>query len=82
MPACNSCSNVGRGRIATPEPTSTARLTASTNDAGSYDCVLTNSCGTATSNAVVVTVNTPPTITTQPSSATAFRSPAATGTRG
>jgi hypothetical protein len=35
-------------------------------DQGSYDCVLTNSCDSTTSTAVTITVNTPPTILTQP----------------
>ncbi|MBL0926755.1 MAG: immunoglobulin domain-containing protein [Phycisphaerales bacterium] len=38
-------------------------------DAGTYTCVATNSCGTNTSNAVTLTVNTPPSITTQPAGA-------------
>ncbi len=36
-------------------------------DAGSYDCVATNSCGSTTSNAAAVAVNVPPTITSDPS---------------
>jgi hypothetical protein len=35
-------------------------------DAGSYTVVVTNAAGTATSNAAVLTVNVPPTFTTQP----------------
>jgi hypothetical protein len=35
-------------------------------DAANYDCVVTNSCGSATSNAVALTVNSGPSITTQP----------------
>src|SRR5205823_5951872 len=42
----------------------------SAGDAGSYDCVLSNACGSATSNAAVLTVNTPPVVTSQPSSQT------------
>jgi hypothetical protein len=38
-------------------------------DAGSYDCVITNACGTATSNPATLTVRTPQ-ILTQPSSQT------------
>jgi hypothetical protein len=40
-------------------------------DAGTYDCVLTNSCGSATSNAATLTVNTAPTVTTQPTAQSA-----------
>ncbi|MBS0195283.1 MAG: immunoglobulin domain-containing protein [Planctomycetes bacterium] len=36
-------------------------------DAGSYDCVVTNGCGTATSNAAILTVNVGPGISAQPS---------------
>jgi len=39
-----------------------------TADAGSYDCVVTNSCGSVTSNAATLTVNTAPTITAHPAS--------------
>ncbi|MBM4012733.1 MAG: hypothetical protein FJ286_15405, partial [Planctomycetes bacterium] len=38
----------------------------STADAGQYKVVVTNAAGTATSNTVVLTVNIPPVITTQP----------------
>ncbi len=41
-----------------------------TGDAGSYDCVVTNSCGSATSSAATLTVNVAPSITTQPASLT------------
>ncbi|HVP13358.1 MAG TPA: hypothetical protein VMV94_19445 [Phycisphaerae bacterium] len=34
--------------------------------AGSYQCIVTNACGSATSNAATLTVNSPPTITSQP----------------
>lgn len=37
-------------------------------DAGSYDCVVTNACGNATSNAASLTVNTPVAINSQPGS--------------
>ncbi len=40
-------------------------------DGGSYDCVVTNECGTATSTAATVTVNAPPSITQQPMSQSA-----------
>jgi len=39
-------------------------------DAGTYDCVITNGCGSVTSNPVTLAVNTPVTITTQPVSLT------------
>ncbi len=42
---------------------------ATTGDAGSYDCVVTNACGNATSTAAVLTINSGPSITTQPSNA-------------
>jgi len=46
---------------------STLNLTpVSLADAGSYDCVATNSEGTATSNAATLTVNAPPAFTLQP----------------
>ncbi len=35
-------------------------------DAGSYDCIATNSCGSALSNSAALTVRTPPAITSQP----------------
>ena len=40
-----------------------------TGDAGNYTCVVTNACGTVTSNAVSLTVNQGPAVTTQPTSA-------------
>lgn len=43
---------------------------ASAGNAGSYDCVITNACGGVTSNAVSLTVNTAPGITTQPAGST------------
>ena len=39
---------------------------AATGDAGSYTCVVSNSGGSATSNAATLTVNTPPVITAHP----------------
>ncbi|MBI5864637.1 MAG: immunoglobulin domain-containing protein [Planctomycetes bacterium] len=39
-------------------------------DGGSYDCVVTNACGNATSNAATLTVITVPTINTHPSNQT------------
>lgn len=40
---------------------------ATATDAGSYDCVVTNSCGSVTTNAVTLSVGTGVTIDTQPS---------------
>jgi photosystem II stability/assembly factor-like uncharacterized protein len=51
----------------------TATLTinpASTGDAGSYDVIITNSCGTATSDPATLGVNTAPSITDHPTSLT------------
>jgi hypothetical protein len=42
---------------------------ASVNDAGSYDCVITNSCGSATSNPANLIVNFPASFSQQPSNA-------------
>ncbi|MBK8915482.1 MAG: immunoglobulin domain-containing protein [Phycisphaerales bacterium] len=39
-----------------------------TSDGGSYDCVVTNSCGSITTNSVNLTVRTPPVIVTHPTS--------------
>ncbi len=41
----------------------------SSGDAGSYDCLVSNSCGTVTSNAAALTVNTGPGITSHPAAA-------------
>jgi hypothetical protein len=41
-----------------------------TADAGNYDCVATTTCGNLTSNAVALTVNSVPAITTQPAAQT------------
>ena len=49
------------------QTSSTLTLTnVTTANAGSYDVVVTNVAGNATSNAVALTVDVPPTITTQP----------------
>ena len=62
------------------------RAPLTTVDAGSYTVVATNAAGSATSNAAVLTVQTPPVITTQPVSqselvgATATFTSAASGT--
>ncbi len=45
-------------------------LSISAADAGSYDCVITGACGSATSNAALLTVLTAPSITSSPSDAT------------
>lgn len=39
---------------------------AAVGDEGSYDCVVTSGCGSQTSSAATLTVNTPPTITSNP----------------
>ncbi|MCF8297349.1 MAG: immunoglobulin domain-containing protein [Saprospiraceae bacterium] len=44
--------------------------TYSANTAGNYYCIATNSCGNSTSNTMILTVNTSPGITTQPSIST------------
>lgn len=41
---------------------------ASTSDAGNYYCIATNSCGSATSNAIPLMVNSAPSVTVQPQS--------------
>ena len=43
-----------------------------TGTAGSYYCVVTNTCGSDTSNTATLTVNTAPAITSQPSSQTVY----------
>lgn len=58
---------------------------AAAGDAGNYDVVITNTCGTVTSAAVAVTINAATVITTQPTSVTACQgnatfTVAATGT--
>ena len=65
-----------------PGATSTSYTIASVqeSDEGSYDCVVTNSSGTATSNAATLTVNDPPAITAQPQSLTKDPGEAATFT--
>jgi sugar lactone lactonase YvrE len=42
----------------------------STNQAGNYSVVITNSCGSVTSQVAVLTVNLPPSVTTQPTAQT------------
>ncbi|OJX58734.1 MAG: hypothetical protein BGO89_05330 [Candidatus Kapaibacterium thiocyanatum] len=59
-----------KGTTAIPGAT-TATYTvaaATTDNAGSYTVIVTNACGTVTSDAVDVTVHTAPAITTQPTS--------------
>ncbi len=41
-------------------------------DTGSYDCVVTNSCGSVTSSTAIMTVNAGPIITTQPTNVSVF----------
>ncbi|MGH9843863.1 MAG: immunoglobulin domain-containing protein, partial [Blastocatellia bacterium] len=53
---------------ATGSSYSIASVTAA--NAGSYSVVVTGACGSATSNAATLTVNTPPNITTQPANQT------------
>ncbi len=48
--------------------------------AGSYDCVVTDACGSATSNAATLTVTSGPSITTQPQNQTACTGGSATFT--
>lgn len=73
--------NIGGATSATY---SLANVTAA--NAGNYDVVVTGTCGSVTSNAVALTVNTAPAITTQPTAqqgcvnGTATFSVAATGT--
>ncbi len=57
-----------RNDIAIPGATTTTLTIASVTaaDPGLYDCVATNACGTATTNAATLTVQTPPAITDQP----------------
>ena len=47
-------------------------------DAGSYDVIVSNSAGSATSSAATLTVNVPPAITTQPENQTVLAPAAAT----
>ena len=49
----------------------------SSTDAGSYTVVVTNSAGSVTSNAAVLTINTAPSFTTQPSSSSGISGSAA-----
>jgi hypothetical protein len=53
---------------------------AATDDAGTYDCVVTNPCGTTITQAVVVVVNPPPTFSIQPMSVAACLGSVATFT--
>ena len=50
----------------------------SSSDGGSYDCVVSNGCGSATSNAATLTVNTPPVITDNPDNKTVCEGDSAT----
>jgi hypothetical protein len=58
------------GSISSATNNSYTISSASTSDAGNYYCVVSNTCGNATSNSIPLTVNTQPTISSQPSSVT------------
>ena len=60
----------GGANIAGATSASYTIASAQESDEGSYDCVVTNSIGVATSSAATLTVNDPPSITTQPQSLT------------
>jgi hypothetical protein len=76
----------GGNNIATATGTSYTINNVTTADAGSYDVVVTNSCGNRTSSSAILVVNGPPSIGTQPAPQTvcagtsASFSVAATGT--
>ncbi len=57
------------GSISSATNNSYTISSATVTDAGNYYCEVSNSCGTATSNIIPLTVNSQPTITSQPSSA-------------
>jgi hypothetical protein len=58
---------VNNGGVISGQGTSTLTLTGATAaNAGNYDVVVSSSCGSTTSGAVTVTVNSAPSITTQP----------------
>jgi subtilisin-like proprotein convertase family protein len=61
-----------RGVVSIPGATSASLTIASVaqSDAGSYTCVVTNSCGSVTSSSAPLTVNAPPVITLAPVSRT------------
>lgn len=61
----------GGSSVGTNSPSYTIS-SAQTTDAGSYDCVVTGPCGSATSNLATLTVGTGPSITSQPSNAVAW----------
>lgn len=56
----------GGSTISGATTSSYAISSVATSHAGNYNCVVTNSCGTATSNQASLTVTTPPGITQQP----------------
>ncbi|MFN7944988.1 MAG: family 16 glycosylhydrolase [Blastocatellia bacterium] len=59
--------NLSNGGAVSGATTATLTINPFTSaEAGSYDCVVTNTAGTATSNAATLTVNFPFTVTTQP----------------
>jgi hypothetical protein len=54
------------GNISGATTTSLTITSAVVGDAGSYRCVVSSSCGSINTTAATVTINTPPSITTQP----------------
>jgi hypothetical protein len=54
------------GQVSGATTASLTVLAVDANDAGTYRCVITNSCGTSTSTDAVLVINTGPAITTQP----------------
>ena len=69
--------NTGTGltyqwKVGTSTLVGSTNATYTASSAGSYTCVVTNSCGTTTSNAIVVTVNTLPTASITAAGSTTF----------
>ncbi|MCX6273826.1 MAG: T9SS type A sorting domain-containing protein [Bacteroidetes bacterium] len=69
--------NTGTGltyqwKVGTSTLVGSTNATYTASSAGSYTCVVTNSCGTTTSNAIVVIVNTLPTASITAAGATTF----------
>jgi len=60
----------GSGSIASATNNAYTIASSSTSDAGNYYCVVTNTCGNATANTIPLTVNSSPSITSQPSDLT------------